>query len=299
MRACLLAVFATGCLIPEKVGPPNCGTASCSSDEICDRTDPGGPVCISVDGDLDGDGISNGKDFCEHMPGGATDEDGDGIGDVCDPCPIAPPPSTPDPDGDAVDSPCDPDPRTPGDQILLFEGFQQGLSTDWTPDTPAAWSTTVGELVVNTTGLTTLESIHIPVTPRVNMAVEASYRIDGLVAGSTDHVVIVGGSDPRPAGVARMECGVQHDDTTNADAVAVITDQSSMQQVTNSAFDSARLYRVAGYSTSGQIGCTVIGDGNALGIVHAPITPDSLGNISLGARATSARFQWVLVVGRN
>jgi len=68
-------------------------TAPCASGSICDLTDPAGPVCISATGDLDGDGIPNGKDFCEHEAGGAHDEDNDGIGDDCDPCPIAKPPA--------------------------------------------------------------------------------------------------------------------------------------------------------------------------------------------------------------
>src|SRR3954463_15183255 len=89
----------------------------CDDGQICDRTNPGGQVCIDASGDVDGDGIPNGKDFCQHMKGGASDEDGDGIGDECDACPIAAPGAA-DADGDAVAAPCDPDTRTPGDRIL-------------------------------------------------------------------------------------------------------------------------------------------------------------------------------------
>src|SRR5215218_9175621 len=91
-----------GCGSSTLAGP--CSLSSpCSDGEICDFTDPAGPVCIDSDGDLDGDGLPNGKDFCQHQAGGEFDEDKDGIGDDCDRCPIAPPRATPDTDGDMVD----------------------------------------------------------------------------------------------------------------------------------------------------------------------------------------------------
>lgn len=34
-------------------------------------------MCIDANGDMAGDGISNDKDFCEHMAGGANNEDGE------------------------------------------------------------------------------------------------------------------------------------------------------------------------------------------------------------------------------
>ena len=89
------------------IGGPCDAKNKCDDGQICDRTNPGGQMCIDASGDIDGDGIPNGKDFCEHMKGGADDEDGDGIGDDCDPCPIAPPGQV-DGDGDAVAAPANP-----------------------------------------------------------------------------------------------------------------------------------------------------------------------------------------------
>src|SRR5690242_14944580 len=144
----LLILMLAGCSGASLGGP--CSVAhACGDGAICDLTDPDGPTCIDAAGDVDGDGIPNGNDFCEHAPGGAHDEDADGIGDDCDPCPIAKPPASPDPDGDAVDSPCDPDPHTAGDTILLFDGFADGLGSNWTPTTPASWTAVGGELVVS------------------------------------------------------------------------------------------------------------------------------------------------------
>ncbi len=297
MRALWLVLLA-GCIIPEKHLAPNCGSKSCDTSQVCDKTDPNGPTCIPASGDLDGDGIPNDKDFCEHVAGGATDEDGDGIGDICDPCPIAPPPATPDPDGDAVDSPCDPDPHTAGDQILLFEGFANGIPAVWTPTTAGAWTAGTGEVKVVAGAAS--ELLSTAVIAKANLAVEAAWQVDLVSPASTDHIVEVAASDPRPAGVASMNCGLERNDQTVAETVSLVTNQSSAMNVeTVKLFDPAKTYQVGGYATGGQVACTAVEDGSAIDIVSAPITPDGMAAVSIGARAVSARFQWVLVVGRD
>src|SRR5215468_7128125 len=103
LSATLLACGAT--TTTTHIGGPCDASAKCDSGQVCDRTAPGGAVCIDANGDVDNDGIPNGKDFCEHLAGGANDEDGDGFGDECDACPIAAPGQA-DTDGDAVAAPC-------------------------------------------------------------------------------------------------------------------------------------------------------------------------------------------------
>ena len=134
----LLAIALAGC--GSTLDKPCSLDSPCDDGQVCDATAPMGAVCISADGDLDGDGLTNDKDFCHHAPGGAFDEDEDGIGDDCDSCPIAAPRATADPDGDAVESPCDPEPTEPGEEIVFFDGFGAGL-TDWNPTTDGAWHT--------------------------------------------------------------------------------------------------------------------------------------------------------------
>jgi hypothetical protein len=275
-----------------------CGATTCTSSEVCDRTDPAGPTCIPAAGDLDGDGIPNSADFCNHVAGGDTDEDGDGLGDICDPCPIAPPPVTPDPDGDAVDRPCDPDPHTAGDQILLFEGFANGIPSKWKATT-VAWTSENGDAVVSLAGQADADLLQIAVVPKTNLAVETAYRVDAVEAGAADHVVVVTAADLRPAGVATMACGLEHDDTSGLDNVSINTNSGVGLQRTNNAFTTTTRYQIGAYATGGNAGCTAIGDGKGLGVAQASLTPDSMGTIGIGAPAVSAHFKWVLVVGRD
>jgi hypothetical protein len=272
----------------------------CTAGAVCDMTDPSGPVCISATGDIDGDGIPNGMDFCEHAPGGRYDEDRDGIGDECDPCPIAPPPASPDPDGDAVDSPCDPDPLTPGDQILLFDGFNgDALDTRWKATTAAAWSVVGGEAIADLAAVPTEDYLSTTTAGAAHFALLVSYRVDQLETNTPTHLLAIAANDPRPAGVAQFECGITHSDVgTGSNVLDVQTNLNVGSTPTSAGFDPASLFELAAYSTAGNVGCTAIGDGAGLGATQAPITPDSLATAAIGARGVKARFQWVLVVGR-
>jgi hypothetical protein len=75
--------------------------------------------------DLDADGILNANDNCPTKANpDQANEDGDSFGDVCDPCPwLGTVADNNDGDNDGVGDGCDPRPTTPGDRIVLFEGF--------------------------------------------------------------------------------------------------------------------------------------------------------------------------------
>ena len=271
----------------------------CAEGGVCDFS-AAMPTCIDASADPDGDGLPNSIDHCPNGPGGMFDEDHDGIGDDCDKCPIAAPPAAPDPDGDDVDSPCDPDPKTPGDKILLFEGFNAPLDATWIATTPSAWTVEGGELVARLGTVATEDFMRTNVNPVPNIAVEASYRVDKLEASSTTHLVGAGAKDTRPAGVAQFECAVVRSDVGGVDDIVDLeTNQGATSHSTmGAAFSSASLYRSAISSTGITVGCTVIGDNMPLATVQGSITSDALGQIALGAQSVTARYQWVLVVGR-
>src|SRR5689334_12121302 len=232
----LLAVAACGGTQP---GDPCSQKAPCDNGQVCDMTAPGGPECLDAGGDLDGDGIPNDKDFCEHLAGGAFDEDGDGIGDECDACPIAPPPARPDPDGDAVDSPCDPDPRTAGDKIVLFNGFNAALPASWTAT--AAWKVQGGEAIMTPVTIDTVEALSAPLTQQSSHTVIfASYRIDRVAGATAD--AGVAGVDRLPLGTTAMTCGATR--SGSIDQLRVATNASSNTRLAMNLFDPAGLYQL-------------------------------------------------------
>lgn len=294
----LAMTTAAGCGSSTLDGP--CSLSSpCNDGEVCDFTAEGGPICISAEGDTDGDGIPNSEDFCQHAPGGAYDEDGDGIGDDCDACPIAPPRATPDPDGDAVESPCDPDPTEPGDEILFFDGFGAGLSAEWRPSTPGVWVAGSGEVTVNLSTVGEQEFLQHTISGKSNIAIEAGYKLERVEDSATRHLVAVYADDPRPAGTAQVQCGVSRADSSAADLVVVQTNAGAMSMPTmDPALLSTKTYRAGTYVSAGRAGCSVIADQTPLGIVQANITSDDLSQIALTAQAVTVRFQYVLVVGR-
>lgn len=271
----------------------------CGEGGVCDYT-IADPMCIDASADTDGDGIPNSMDHCPNAPGGLYDEDGDGIGDECDRCPIAKPPAAIEPDGDEVDAPCDPDIHTPGDKILLFDGFgDPTLNPRWVPTTASAWQVQGGELVVRLGGQETQDFMTTTVIPEPNLAVQASYRVDKVETSSTTHIVSALAIDKRPAGVSSFECGVVKSDVSTDEIVSLETDQGAVSHgAMVGAFDSARLYRTAARLTGVNVDCTVIGDNMPLAVITNTLSPDSLGTVKLTGRAVTARFQWVLVVGR-
>ncbi len=282
------------------LGEPCDLMTKCGDGLACDYS-ADAPTCLDGDADPDGDGIPNSKDHCPMLVGGAFDEDGDGIGDECDRCPIAKPTGVADPDGDDVDSPCDPDPHTPGDKILLFDGFNgDSIDPKWMPDIAANWEIQGGELVVSLPNQPDQSFITQTVVPQPNLSVETSYRIDQLETGTGTHVVSAIALDSRPAGTSSFECGVTKQDLTDDEIVSLETNENAASRgAMVEAFNTASLYRAAAYMSGPNVGCTVIGDNNELATVQSTLTPDSLGTIKLTGRGVTARFQWVLVVGHS
>jgi hypothetical protein len=145
MRSALAVVLLAGCYAPQPPQGAPCdddhpcptgqsciaGTCGGTLDASINKSD-GGPDATPTPTDLDADGVPNTGDNCP-MTSNADqgNEDGDPLGDKCDPCPIDPASPPSDPDGDGVSDSCDPRPATPGDTILVFEGFHAGVPANW------------------------------------------------------------------------------------------------------------------------------------------------------------------------
>jgi len=266
----------------------------CSDGQICDMTDPAGPACLDGSGDLDGDGLANDKDFCEHMAGGAFDEDRDGIGDECDACPIAKPPAVAETDGDGVDSPCDPSPTMPGDKIVLFNGFNAPLPIKWTAS--AAWSVVGGEAIMTPITPTAIEQVSSVVAGTPHMTIFASYRIDSVAAGATAADAGVIGVNNLPlGGGATVKCGGSR--SGGADQLLLTTDAGSGIKPFPNLFNSASLYRVAEQIDGANANCALIAD-DSNGAVQTAVSVNAMTDAGLYARGATARFSYLLVVTR-
>ncbi|CAN5923755.1 hypothetical protein BH11MYX3_BH11MYX3_00300 [soil metagenome] len=142
MRTVVYAVIlASGCYAPTIVpGTPcdiACPTGLSCIDHIC--REPGyvadAPLPIDSPGlptdgpapdgpaDLDGDGVLNAADNCPTTANvDQHDEDGDTLGDSCDPCPHLPGTAS-DSDGDGVGDACDPQPTIAKQIWVMFDPF--------------------------------------------------------------------------------------------------------------------------------------------------------------------------------
>jgi hypothetical protein len=288
----LASVLAACTTSGPKLGDKCSSKTPCGGGQTCDMTNPGGPICIDANGDLDGDGIPNGKDFCNHMPGGAFDEDGDGIGDECDACPIAKPPATPDGDGDMVDAPCDPDTTTGGDKITVFNGFNAALPTTWTAT--AAWSVSGGEAVMTPSNPATLETLTIPLpTPSSRVAILAAYRVDATPSAASVDAGVRSASR-LPMGVTAVTCGANRN---VGDTLQIESNAGQQTSPGKNLFNPANHYRLGQQLVSGPIKCGVISEDETVGVTSSS-NGEQMTEVGLYARGTTVRFAYVLVIQR-
>lgn len=279
------------------IGGPCDASNKCDSGQICDRTNPGGQVCVDANGDMDGDGIPNGKDFCEHMAGGANDEDGDGIGDECDACPIAPPSAQAESDGDAVTSPCDPDTRTPGDRILLFNGFNAAVAGAG-PD----WKFENGEAVVTPSAPDAGEELTFPIATASNhLTIFTAYRIDGSSTTATTADAAVRTRANLPFDKTMVQCGGSR--ASGADQVLAFqldTGGGTVQstKAVTTAFSPTATYRIAQQLRDAVANCALLGDTMAnQGATQLGINGSTPSQAVLYARGATVRFSYIMVVG--
>jgi hypothetical protein len=192
-RALAILALVAGCYDPHPAEGVPCGDqGACPSGQACIGTvclahDPGIDAPSSSDGhitadDDDGDGIPNAVDNCPAVANpDQANEDGDKFGDACDPCPVEANDTPSDPDGDGVADGCDPHPNTPGDKLVVFEGFANGIPATW--DVIGTTSMAAGAI-----SLTTVANNHTSVVAPgmfANATVSASIQVD-MQVGSFD-----------------------------------------------------------------------------------------------------------------
>ena len=294
MRAALGLILLLGCGGAETGGSCSIEDADCGSGAICDLSSGAPPKCIDNDGDLDDDGLTNGKDFCHNGPGGAFDEDGDGIGNECDRCPIAAPLPTADADTDMVDAPCDPDSSLDGDQIVLFEGFNAGMPANW--KAIGTWDFRGGEVIGTPPDAQMMASLTgpLPLTT-TKMAVLGSYRVDRVDMTASSSYIGVTAIDRRPAGISAVSCGGQR--AGGVDSLLLDTDTGAAPKPFANLFDTASRYRVAERLEGITAACSMIAD-NEQGAVQQNTGGNAPSEAGPFVKGATARFQYILVVQR-
>jgi hypothetical protein len=291
----VLGLSVSACDPVVDIGAP-CSLDDPCGEGVCNLSGPGEPVCVESDGDLDGDGLPNKSDFCNQRPGGQFDEDGDALGDDCDPCPIARPSARADTDTDGVDSPCDPDPTLDGNRISLFEAFNNGLPASWRKEGGGTWDARGGEAIFTATDptMTAILTVPVPLSSR-HMAVQASYRIDRVDGAATTNLAGVISIDRRPAGITPVSCSGTR--AGGMDSLIVDSTAGTAAKPLANLFDPGGLYRIAQLIDNATGACAMTAN-TQTGAVSAATTGEAPTEAGLTARAVDAKFQYLLIVQR-
>lgn len=191
MRLVWLVLF-TACFSPSvpsgapcASGPgPRCPRGLVCVAEVC--LEPGEAPLDDAGADLDADadGLVDRDDNCPTLSNPTQDnEDGDALGDACDPCP--PLPVNADADGDGVGDACDPNPATPGDSIALFEGFNRPL-VDWSLQ--GNWTVANGVATI-TNGGAQETYLAAPIASDIRGTAMTSVTVTAITAGRSSAAV--------------------------------------------------------------------------------------------------------------
>ena len=181
------------------------------------------------DDDDDGDAIPDATDVCDLVVDPAQgDEDADGVGDACDNCPLDANPAQEDvgdataadggvdpdagadagpaPVGDGVGDVCDPRPTTPGDVVLLADGFAgDALDARWTAaEADDQWGVAGGDLVQSQQN----DSAALAATlDRADVVIDAIATLNGTQGAGNQLGLFARGAD----GVDGVACLISRD----------------------------------------------------------------------------------------
>lgn len=283
---------------PEPGGPCK-ADMTCGGDLVC-NFQAAEPTCLDPDLDEDGDGLSNGEDFCPAMVGGSNhDEDGDGRGDDCDSCPIERwTVNTKDEDGDGLSGRCDPDDRSPGDKRSLFDGFSTNTLSEWElGDDAAGFSISGGVLKVTASEANPdLVATRVLSSSTNSMAVMTAYRVTNLAPGGVDTIVrdvSVALLTDLPMGGSKASCGATL--TAQNSNLRLTSDRGEEVEPFPGLYAENQPYQLLLQTQGVQARC-VQTQGQAAKVVEGMVGPEFLSHVSLAQRAVAVEYQYVFVV---
>jgi hypothetical protein len=283
-RVVAIAVLAVGCDVTATfhcTGAAQCMkdgvTGYCETTTYCSFNDVNCRSGHRYDASA-GDGLANQcVDPCDPASG---DEDGDGIGDACDVCPISK--NNVDSDGDQLGDDCDPHPNTPGDRLVLFEGFHHGLPPGWMAMGSVQQ---VGD---------DLQASDLVIVPAIGQTVITRAAVVGPPA--TDGMYGMGVYSPRDMAGAHVNCEIVVPFQTGSAqpaSVQLVDEQAGSTVVMTApfAFTTGTSYPITSTHAAGPFSCTA-GTTPTNGTVGITITPANTGLIS----NLAVRWSYVLVV---
>jgi len=223
------------------------------------------------------------------------DEDGDGIDDGTDNCPNIANPDQLDSDGDGVGDPCDPHPTTPGDHIVLFDGFGGGLPTGWLLQGAGTWRVEGDDLHVEP-GDQEATVAYPPDNFAPTLSITSAHHFYKLTAGANSYSISVidgfdpsvlesekcGETDPSRLAIGHEVNGSTHESVNSPDwPDAFVVDGEFVTTMTH---------------TIGALGCTSAVTGGST--MSVPATPPyrTSGLVGLRVRAATVGFHYLLVI---
>ena len=260
------------------------------SNECVGEATTDGGVQDACGADLDCDGVDDDHDNCPSVPNpGQENEDGDRFGDACDPCPPIADDNPPDTDGDLVADACDPNPTTPGDVIVLFEGFSSPIPPTW--DSTGGWSIQSGDAVVDTTGHANLG---IPFADATREVATGSVTITATNGGTPQNAGIdllhVSGAD------VAIDCEIYLTGGTPAPGLALNNLAASPIQEVGYEMTVGTTYTFRLARNGNQFDCSS-DNGTSSAVTSGSTSLANLGQLA-GLRVVSAgaKYHWLMIV---
>ena len=236
--------------------------------------------------DSDDDSIPDSTDNCRNTPNPAQyNEDGDALGDACDPCP--PLTANADTDGDGVGDACDPHPNAAGDTLVLFEGFNAPLPASW--NRVGTWTVANGSVTV-TVGADERAYLTPPIVTDLRGVVATSVR-PLMMLGNQPRAIGVLLPYERSVGASGIGCQIYAtgDDLTfglyNLAADNVFESTSFAWQVNNT-------YVIVHGRSGDQYRCAVNNTVDEDGQDSFILQPGA----ALGTRSITGSFAWLMYV---
>jgi hypothetical protein len=249
-----------------------------------------GDLC---DDDLDNDGLADDIDLCpEVYDPDQSDLDEDGFGDLCDNCPLEFNDDQANRDADGLGDECDPRRDDPGDEILLFDRFDD--LAGWT-DVDGVFEATAAGATGNTRGAEDGSSLVREIPPAIEVQVETRMEIAGVDDEFGLAGIFIDHADPSEARVCAHEVGTESQMGISFPVERLGVYNLDRNLLRRSNFDSP----LTGASTltleadDGSVTC------RGAGVVSERRVADAVTTVGLRVSMAEASFEYVLVTGRR